>query len=83
MSTLAPEITRHEPAAALFAGPDGLEVYRRLAPAAAEAGAAFVAFEVGAGQAAEVAALLRAAGFGEVDVVPDLAGIERVVVGRR
>ncbi len=80
---LAPEITRHEPAAALFAGPDGLAVYRRLAPAAAEAGAAFAAFEVGAGQAAEVAALLRAAGFGEVDVVPDLAGIERVVVGRR
>ena len=77
---LAPEIARYEPAEALFAGPDGLDVYRRLAPAAA--GAAFVALEVGAGQAAEVAGLLRAAGLAEIDVRRDLAGIERVVVAR-
>jgi release factor glutamine methyltransferase len=80
---LAPEILRYEPREALFAGADGLAVLRRLAPAAAVAGARFAAFEVGAGQAAAVGELLRAAGFAEVETVADLAGIERVVVGRR
>jgi len=70
----------HEPVEALVAGADGLEVYRRLAPAVAASGAAFAAFEVGDGQAPAVAALLR--GF-TIEVVPDLAGVERVVVGRR
>lgn len=78
---LQPEIAQHEPHQALFAGPDGLDVYRRLAPAAA-ARAPFVAFEVGEGQAGAVAALLQKAGM-TVTTHQDLAGIERVVVGRR
>ena len=72
----------HEPPHALYAGPDGLDVIRRLVPAAA-ARAPFVALEVGAGQADAVAALLRGAGMAETAVHRDLAGIERVVVGRR
>jgi release factor glutamine methyltransferase len=79
--SLAPEILRYEPAGALFAGPDGLDALSRLAPAAAATGANFVALEVGAGQAAAVSELLRQ--FSEVGTVRDLAGIERVVVGRR
>jgi release factor glutamine methyltransferase len=71
----------YEPVEALLAGPDGLDVYRRLVPAAARA--PFVALEVGAGQAAAVEALLREAGFGAIERVRDLAGVERVVVGRR
>ena len=82
-AALAPEITRHEPPGALFAGADGLDVIRRLVPAAAAAGARLVAIEVGAGQAAAVAALMDAAGFARVQARRDLAGIERVVVGRR
>jgi release factor glutamine methyltransferase len=74
---LGPELA-YEPAEALYAGPDGLEVYRRLAPAVA--GVPFVALEVGLGQAADVAALLPGH---EVELVRDLAGIDRVVVGRR
>jgi release factor glutamine methyltransferase len=77
---LAPELSC-EPAEALYGGEDGLDVYRRLVPVAARA--AFVAFEIGAGQAADVTALVREAGFQAIEVVPDLAGIERVVVGRR
>jgi release factor glutamine methyltransferase len=77
---LAPELG-YEPVEALYGGEDGLDVYRRLVPAAA--GVRFVAFEVGAGQAADVAALVREAGFDSIEVVPDLAGIERVVVGRK
>jgi release factor glutamine methyltransferase len=78
-ATLAPEIARYEPAEALFAGEDGLDVHRRLVPAARAAGAAFVALEVGAGQADAVIALLRSAGYADVAVDRDLAGIERVV----
>jgi release factor glutamine methyltransferase len=80
--SLEPEIARHEPPQALFAGADGLDVLRRLVPAAA-ARAPFVALEVGAGQAPAVGALLRSAGMTEVAAHRDLAGIERVVVGRR
>jgi release factor glutamine methyltransferase len=79
--TLAPEIVRHEPAEALLAGPDGMAVLSRLIPAAAARGARFVALEVGEGQAAAVAELMRAAGYPRVEVRRDLAGIERVVVG--
>ena len=82
-ATLAPDITRHEPALALYAGADGLSLIRRLAPAAAGSGAALLALEVGFGQAEAVAEIVRAAGFGETEAVADLAGIERVVVGRR
>lgn len=84
-SGLAPEINRNEPRGALVAGPSGLEaigaLLDELAEGAAEAGA--VALEVGAGQAPEVSRLVRQAGFGRVETRHDLAGIERVVVGRR
>lgn len=79
---LEPEVAVHEPALALFAGGDGLDVLRRLARDAA-ARAPFVAFELGAGQAGAVGELLRAAGMERVRAHRDLAGIERVVVGER
>jgi len=82
-ATLAPEITRHEPPGALFAGADGLDVIRRLVPAAAGAGARLLAIELGEGQANAVAQLMRAAGYDDVHARRDLAGIERVVVGTR
>jgi hypothetical protein len=53
-------------------------VYRRLAPAVRAV--PFVAFEVAGWQAEAVGALLE--GF-SVEVLRDLAGIDRVVVGRR
>jgi release factor glutamine methyltransferase len=80
---LAPDIVRYEPALALRAGPNGLDVIRRLLPAVGATTAHTVALEIGMGQAAAVAELIREAGFPEVGVVEDLAGIERVLVGRR
>jgi release factor glutamine methyltransferase len=82
-ATLPPEVARHEPALALFAGPDGLDVVRRLVAQAGASSAALLALEVGQGRAPAVAGLVRAAGFGGVEALRDLAGIERVVVGRR
>jgi release factor glutamine methyltransferase len=80
---MAPEVTAHEPHVALFAGAEGLNVIRPLVTQAAATDARLLALEVGAGQAPSVRGLVAAAGFHEVDVVRDLAGIERVVVGRR
>ncbi len=80
---LPPDVAAHEPHLALFAPGDGLEVVRRLVPGAAEAGAGFLAIEVGEGQATVAAELLRSGGFAAVEVVADYAGIDRVVVGRR
>jgi release factor glutamine methyltransferase len=81
---LAPEIVRHEPAAALFAGADGLSSIRALlAQVADRRRLAVLGVEVGAGQAQEVAELMRRAGFGSVRSEPDLAGIERVLVAER
>jgi release factor glutamine methyltransferase len=82
-AALPPEVARHEPAVALFGGPDGLDVVRRLVRQAGASPARLLALEVGQGQAPAVAALVRAAGFGEAEVRRDLAGVERVVVGRR
>jgi release factor glutamine methyltransferase len=82
--SLAPEITRHEPSAALFAGTDGLDVIGRLAAQlASRARVRSVALEIGAGQGSEVENLLAAAGFASVRAVRDLAGIERVLLAAR
>lgn len=78
---LAPEITEYEPAEAVFGGPDGLAVIRRLC--AELDGVPVVALEHGFDQAAGVRELLAAAGFEQVDTRPDLAGHDRVTVGRR
>lgn len=77
---LAPEIAEYEPASALFAGADGLDLIRRLLRMAG--GAELVALEIGSGQADAVAGLLSDAGFSTVERLRDLAGHERVLVGR-
>jgi release factor glutamine methyltransferase len=78
---LQPEITRYEPPQALFAGPDGLDEIRRLVGTIE--GVPLVALEVGFDQADAVAELMMEAGLRSVERMPDLAGHERVVVGRR
>jgi release factor glutamine methyltransferase len=78
-SDLPPEIGVYEPAAALFGGPDGLDLVRRLLPMVV--GVPLVALEVGLAEWA--AWLARDAGFESVEIVRDLAGLERVVVVRQ
>ena len=82
--TLAPEV-RAEPSAALDGGPDGLELIRRLvlaAPALLAPGGA-MALEVGAGQAAPVAAICLAAGLADIQQRRDLGSVDRVVSARK
>lgn len=79
---LEPEVTKWEPREALLAGPDGLDVLRTAIPAAATVAPA-LALEVGIGQAQAVSKMLFEAGFATVETRADLAGIPRVVWGRR
>jgi release factor glutamine methyltransferase len=83
---LAPELRLHEPRLALVAGPDGLDVLRRICARAAEhlqpRGALLL--EVGQGQADAVADLIAAEGsFEPAASHKDLAGIARIVAARR
>jgi len=83
--TLEPEIRGYEPREALIAGPTGLEAIDELLGAISlgSPSAEVVGLEVGMGQAVAVAELVRRAGFEQVETRRDLAGIERMVVGRR
>lgn len=83
--TLAVEVRDYEPGIALFAGDDGLAVYRRLIPAARVAlvPGGFLVLEIGYGQAEKVAVLLLADGFDSIEFTPDLQGIPRVASARR
>ncbi|WP_244624447.1 peptide chain release factor N(5)-glutamine methyltransferase [Sphingomonas sp. So64.6b] len=78
---LPAEVRDHEPAGALFAGPDGLDDYRVIAPQLrallAPGGAAIL--EIGMSQAEAVSALLEAQGFA-VALRHDLAGHPRALV---
>ena len=84
-NTLAVEVRDYEPALALFAGNDGLEVYRRLIPAAHDVlvPGGFVAFEIGYGQSEALRRLLSDAGFLDIEFTPDLQGIPRVATAHR
>ena len=73
----------YEPHLALRGGEDGLDFYRIIVEkwrdALNENGKMF--FEVGIGQADSVMRIMRSAGFGDIEVVKDTAGIPRVVFG--
>jgi release factor glutamine methyltransferase len=83
--SLAVEVRDYEPAQALFAGADGLDVYRRLIPQAfaALAPGGHVILEIGHGQEPPVGALLGEAGFENIEFTPDLLGIPRVACAQR
>lgn len=82
---LAPEVSKHEPRIALDGGPDGLDAYRAIVARLADwlkPGGTF-AFEIGKDQAADVEGLVTASGLKLQPTRVDLAGIPRVVSGRR
>jgi release factor glutamine methyltransferase len=81
---LAPEVRDYEPAAALFAGPAGLDVIRQLVPSAAAAlrPGGWLVMEMGYGQAEAVRRLLEQTGlFSDVRFASDLQSIPRVIMG--
>jgi release factor glutamine methyltransferase len=81
--TLPPDVRDHEPAAALFAGADGLDDYRVLAPEIARllVRGGIACIEIGSTQAEAVAALLEAEGL-RTALRRDLAGLPRCLAVR-
>lgn len=77
------QVAKYEPHAALFAGPTGLEVYRKLIPQAREAlvPAGWLLMEIGHGQREALAELLSH--WGAVRFDHDLQAIPRVAIARR
>ncbi|MBQ7920369.1 MAG: peptide chain release factor N(5)-glutamine methyltransferase [Lachnospiraceae bacterium] len=80
---LMPEVRDHEPMMALDGTEDGLYFYRRIVEESKEflrkEGRLF--FEIGYDQAEAVKGLMENAGFSDVTVVKDFAGLDRVVHG--
>ena len=83
IETLDGSVKDYEPHMALDGGEDGLDFYRSIAQqwkdALVPGGRLY--FEVGIGQADDVLRIMRKEGFGDIQIVKDLAGIPRVVFG--
>ena len=86
LSTLQPEVRDYEPEMALIAGPEGTEIGTaiiRQAPAFLKQGGTLI-MEMGIGQANELSVVVNKTGaYNALEVLKDLAGIERVIVARK
>jgi release factor glutamine methyltransferase len=82
--TLPPDVIDFEPASALFAGSDGLEVIRELVRRARSglAPGGRLIFEIGAGQDESIRQLISTSGLELVEIRCDLQNIPRIVVAR-
>ncbi len=79
---LAPDVKGHEPRGAVTAGTDGLDVIKKLVPAAASAlapGGLLLMEYDGAAQTEAITALAQEAGLVDVEIRKDLAGRDRVL----
>ncbi len=83
--TLMEEVRDHEPVLALDGLEDGLFFYREIVKESPGYlnGGGMLFFEIGYDQAEDVSQLMEEAGYKEVMVVKDFAGLDRVVYGRR
>ena len=75
----------HEPSEALFAENDGLYFYYEICQKASDylADFGYLLFEIGYKQGKNVAEIMTSSGFKNVEVIKDLAGLDRVVVGQK
>ena len=83
VETLMPEVRDHEPRLALDGSEDGLMFYRRITQECGKylTRGGMLFFEIGHDQAEAVSALMEKAGFLEIQVIKDYAGMDRVVFG--
>lgn len=80
---IEPVVKNFDPHVALDGGPDGLDIVRKIAaraPGRLTPGG-FLIMEIGARQAQEVAAIFDNSGFSDIEILKDLSGIDRVVMG--
>ena len=84
IKTLSDEVRLHEPVMALDGSPDGLEFYRRISAKAPEylKLGGYLLYEIGYNQGQQVSMIMEEAGFRDVEIIKDLAGLDRVVKAR-
>ena len=85
LESLSVEVREYEPHSALFAGEDGLTVYRRLIPDAYHLllPGGWLVLEIGFGQQQSIQTLLEQSFYTEIHFIADYQGIPRVAVGRK
>jgi release factor glutamine methyltransferase len=85
MSGLPARVRDYEPFQALQGGEEGLDFHRYLTDSGLRflAPGGLLATEIGASQGAAVQALFDAAGMQDIQLIPDYAGLDRVVMGRK
>ena len=84
MGQLMPEVVEYEPKLALFGGKDGLDFYYKIAKTAKNflTTKGSLLMEIGCGQAKAVSKILQENGYEEIEVIQDLARLDRVIVGK-
>lgn len=82
--SLMDEVKGYEPVIALDGSSDGLEFYRRITSDAVDRlnDNGYIFYEIGCEQAADVVDILKDKGFTDIEVIKDLAGLDRVVKGK-
>ena len=82
---LMEEVRFHDPVLALDGREDGLYFYRRITEQAGKylKPGGWLMYEIGCEQGADVSAIMQREGFAEVAVKKDLAGLDRVVIGKK
>ena len=83
--SLSVEVRDHEPHSALFAGDDGLAIYRRLIPEARALlmPGGWLVMEIGYGQQTAIEQLMHENKYSSMHFIADYQGIPRIAVGRR
>lgn len=83
IESLMPEVRDHEPHLALDGREDGLFFYRRIIAQAGEflMGGGMLFMEIGYDQGEDVRRLMEEAGYADIEVIKDFAGLDRVVCG--
>ncbi len=84
IKSLQPEIREWEPLNAIDGGPDGLDFYRKIIPAARHflKDSGILMLELGVGCVNEVATVIKHSGYSQIKVINDYAGIERIIQAR-
>lgn len=85
ISTLDTEVKDHEPVLALDGGEDGLDFYRKIVADTHRhlVPGGLLAFEIGYDQGQALTALFKNAGYRNIEILKDLAGLDRVALGWR
>ncbi|MDP3296008.1 MAG: peptide chain release factor N(5)-glutamine methyltransferase [Thermodesulfovibrionia bacterium] len=84
IKNLQPEIKEWEPIDALNGGVDGLDFYRVLIPSARSflKDNGIIMLELGFGQSSDVVDIFESAGYAQIEIIKDYAGIERIIKAR-